>query len=66
MEEQYDLLCDMADLLDGGVIRTTMSKNLGPMSIENLRRAHKILESGSSIGKAMLEGLPTQKGRNSI
>ena len=57
MEEQHNLLCEIADLIDAKVIQTTMRKNLGPMSVESLREAHQQLESGSTIGKIVLEGL---------
>jgi zinc-binding alcohol dehydrogenase family protein len=59
MEEQHYMLCEIADLIDSGIIQTTMRTNLGPMSIENLRETHQQLESGSTIGKIVLEGLPT-------
>ena len=57
MEEQHNLLCELAGLIDSGVIHTTMRKNLGPMTIDNLWKAHKLLESGYTIGKIVMEGL---------
>lgn len=55
MNEQGRLLNEVADLIDRGDIQTTMGKNLGPINAENLRTAHQQLESGSSIGKIVLE-----------
>jgi alcohol dehydrogenase len=57
IEEQHRLLCELADLIDSGAVKTTMRSNLGPMSIQGLRDAHKQLEDGTVIGKIVLEGL---------
>ncbi len=56
IEQQGRLLDRVAELLDQGHIRTTVGKNLGTINAENLRQAHRELESGSSIGKIVLEG----------
>jgi hypothetical protein len=37
-------------------LRSTVSTNLGPINAANLRRAHAALESGRSIGKAVVAG----------
>ena len=55
MKEQGDLLNRVADLIDQGYIQTTIGKNLGTIKSDNLRAAHKELESGRSIGKIVLE-----------
>ena len=57
MEEQGRLLNRISDLVDQGYIRTTSGKNLGTINAENLRRAHAELESGTAIGKIVLEGM---------
>jgi NADPH2:quinone reductase len=36
-------------------LRTTMGANLGPLTAGSLRRAHTQLESGTTIGKVVLE-----------
>ena len=41
--------------MDSGLLRTTMTANLGPLSADSLRRAHAQLESGTTIGKVVLE-----------
>ena len=57
MQEQHQILCELADLVDSKPIRTTMTNNLGAMSVAGLKNAHKKLESGSTIGKIVLEKL---------
>jgi zinc-binding alcohol dehydrogenase family protein len=53
---QHELLCEMADLVEAGTIRTTLKQNLGRINATNLRRAHQLLEGGRVIGKLVLEG----------
>ena len=56
MGEQGHILDEVANLVDAGVIRTTLRKNLGKIDAANLRHAHQLLESGTTIGKVVLEG----------
>lgn len=56
MDEQGKLLNRLAELVDGGFIQTTSGKNLGTINAENLKAAHAELESGTAIGKIVLEG----------
>ncbi len=56
MIAQHDLLNEVADLVDQGVLRTTMQENYGKINADNLKRAHAMLESGRTIGKVVLEG----------
>ncbi len=56
MIEQHHLLNAVADLVDHGRVRSTMTRNLGPMTAERLREAHALVESGTMIGKVVLEG----------
>jgi zinc-binding alcohol dehydrogenase family protein len=53
---QHELLNDVSDLLDKGVLRTTHDKSFGTINAANLKRAHALLESGQSRGKIVLEG----------
>ena len=53
---QHNLLNDVADLLDKGVLRTTLDQTFGTINAANLKRAHALLESGKSRGKIVLEG----------
>ncbi|MFK2904219.1 zinc-binding alcohol dehydrogenase family protein [Dyella ginsengisoli] len=53
---QHRILDEVADLVDAGALRGTMREHYGPINAANLRRAHAQLESGSTIGKIVLEG----------
>lgn len=54
--EQGGILSQVAELIDSGKLQTTMKHHFGPLSAENLKKAHAILESGRSIGKIVLSG----------
>ncbi|RDJ00532.1 zinc-binding alcohol dehydrogenase family protein [Dyella solisilvae] len=56
MQAQHQLLNEAADLVDAGVLRSTLRENLGTINAANLRRAHAQLESASTIGKLVLSG----------
>jgi len=56
MIAQHHLLNDVADLIDKGVLRTTLGQSFGSINAANLKRAHALLESGQSRGKIVLEG----------
>ncbi len=53
---QHMLLNDVGDLIDKGVLRTTLDQTFGTINAANLKRAHALLESGKSRGKIVLEG----------
>jgi len=53
---QHNLLNDVADLIDKGVLKTTLDQSFGTINAANLKRAHALLESGKSRGKIVLEG----------
>jgi zinc-binding alcohol dehydrogenase family protein len=54
MIAQQQILNEVADLVDEGIIRTTLAHNFGLVNAENLRRAHELIESGKSYGKIVL------------
>ena len=56
MIEQHRLLNRVASLIDAGELRTTHTETLGPINAQNLREAHRRLESGTTIGKLVLAG----------
>ena len=56
MIAQNHLLNDVTDLIDKGVLRTTLDQSFGTVNAANLKRAHALLESGKSRGKIVLEG----------
>jgi NADPH2:quinone reductase len=53
---QHEILNEVAQLVDDGVIKTTAAENFGTINAANLIRAHALLESGKSIGKIVLGG----------
>lgn len=55
MIEQHYLLNKVSKLIEQGKIRTTLSERLSPINAENLKKAHKKVESNTSIGKIVLE-----------
>jgi zinc-binding alcohol dehydrogenase family protein len=54
MQAQHDLLRTTAGLVDEGIIQTTMTEHGGPLTAENLRKAHARIETGRMIGKLVL------------
>lgn len=56
MERQGEILSEAATLVDQGVLQTTVSEGLGEISVDNLKKAHRRLESGKTIGKLVLAG----------
>ena len=57
MQRQHELLSEVATMLDNHTIRSTLNKESGSLSPDNLRQAHQLLESGESIGKLVLSGI---------
>ncbi len=56
MDKQHDLLNRVSELIDNGSLISTMTNKLGKLSVETLKAAHVLQESGSVIGKNVLEG----------
>jgi zinc-binding alcohol dehydrogenase family protein len=56
MAEQGRLLTRVAELVDGGELRSTQTQTFSPINVENLRKAHALAESGKAIGKVTLSG----------
>jgi len=59
MAVQGALLNEVADLVDDGVLRTTLGKRLGPINAATLKQAHRLIESGTARGKLVAEGFAT-------
>ncbi len=57
IQSQHDVLDRVADLVDQGIIKMTLTEMLGPLTPENLAKAHAQLESGQTIGKIVLSGI---------
>jgi NADPH2:quinone reductase len=51
---QHRLLEAAAALIDAGTLRTTMTRQLGPLNAATLREAHRLVESGATIGKLVV------------
>lgn len=56
MHKQHELLNDVAQLVDSGVIKTTLNERFGKINAANLKRAHALIESNRAKGKIVLEG----------
>ena len=56
MAEQHHILCEVARLLDEGILHTTLRETLSPINAANLRYAHQKLENGEMMGKLVIEG----------
>ncbi|MDW3094967.1 MAG: zinc-binding alcohol dehydrogenase family protein [Gammaproteobacteria bacterium] len=55
MQKQHELLNKVAELVDSGVIKSTLGENYGVINAENLKRAHTHIESNQAVGKVVLE-----------
>jgi NADPH2:quinone reductase len=51
---QHEILNHMAQLLDEGVLKTTLTTTLYGFTVENLKAAHEMQESGKTIGKTVI------------
>jgi zinc-binding alcohol dehydrogenase family protein len=56
MIRQHEILNRVAELVDAGTLRTTVSERVGRIDAANLKRAHTLIESGRAQGKVVLEG----------
>lgn len=54
---QGELLNQVSQLIERGIIQTTLKENLGSLNAANLAIAHGKLESGKTIGKLVLTGI---------
>lgn len=55
MIAQHNLLNEISSLVDARVIRTALSQQLGRITAADLKRAHAVIETGTSKGKVVLE-----------
>lgn len=53
--EQHRLLKNVAEMVDSGKIKTTVNNIPGSINLNNLKEAHRQIESQKSIGKIVLE-----------
>lgn len=55
MEQQHHILNELARLFDNGTLKTTLNQTLKGFTVENLKEAHQLLESGKTIGKVVID-----------
>lgn len=55
IDRQHQILNHIADLLDDGTIKTTLTTTLEGFTVENLKKAHQMQESGKTIGKTVIQ-----------
>ena len=56
--EQHHLLNHVADLVDDGRTPSDHHHHLSPIDPDNLREAHRLIETGRTTGKIVLHGWP--------
>lgn len=56
LKRQHEILSQVAQYVDQGLIKTTINQQLGRINAANLKQAHAMLESQQVIGKIVLEG----------
>lgn len=56
MHRQGQILREVAELTDAGRLKCTKTQHFGELSAANLIRAHRQLESHSTVGKIVLDG----------
>ncbi len=54
MIQQHYLLDRVAQLVDRGVLRTTLTTTLTPFTAERFREAHRLVETGHNVGKVVV------------
>lgn len=55
MDRQHEILNTIADLLDAGILKTTLTTTLHGFTVGNLKKAHQMQETAKSIGKTVIE-----------
>lgn len=55
IEEQHNILKSMAALIDEGKIKTTLTKTVEGFNVQSIKEAHKLVESGKTIGKVSID-----------
>ncbi|MCL6572061.1 MAG: zinc-binding alcohol dehydrogenase family protein [Bacillus sp. (in: Bacteria)] len=56
MKNQHLLLNRISELIDEGHIKTTLNNKLAPINAATIRKAHSLVENGTTIGKIVVEG----------
>lgn len=53
-DSQHRILGEVATLVEAGRVRTTVNRVFDGITVENLRAAHRLSESGEAVGKIVL------------
>ncbi|WP_020421200.1 zinc-binding alcohol dehydrogenase family protein [Amycolatopsis sp. ATCC 39116] len=53
---QHNLLAHVAELVDAGTVRTTLTTELKPINASTVRQAHEQTETGRTVGKTVISG----------
>lgn len=51
ISRQHDILFQLANLMDAGRIKSTLSETISGFSVSSIKEAHRRIESGKTIGK---------------
>ncbi|MFT8458477.1 MAG: zinc-binding alcohol dehydrogenase family protein [Liquorilactobacillus ghanensis] len=51
---QHQILEKVADLLNQGKLQSTLTKELSPINVANLKKAHQLVETNKMIGKVVI------------
>jgi len=54
MIKQHEILNELSSMIDEGQIIGTATNKLSPINIENITKAHKLIEEGDTIGKVVI------------
>lgn len=54
INRQHEILNKIADLMDDGTLKSTLTTTLKGFTVNNLKKAHKMQESGKTIGKTVI------------
>ncbi len=52
--KQHELLNKVADLVDSGKVKTTLTQKLTPINLANIVKAHAMIEERKTIGKLVI------------
>ncbi len=55
IDRQHQILNEIANLLDAGTLKTTLTTTLQGFTVDNLKKAHQMQESGKTIGKTVIQ-----------
>ncbi|KRN99261.1 zinc-binding alcohol dehydrogenase family protein [Companilactobacillus kimchiensis] len=54
MITQHEILNQISKLLDEGIIKSTLAQELSPITVDNLKKAHQLVETNHMIGKVVV------------